>query len=127
MVTLVAVDKVYADFIVHSFITTELCFCQHYLFVPHLEKCFVVFLFDLPCKIYYSSLWNSRQNEIFNHIAFLQKPFIVKAYQKLWFISIFDINAFAENTFKATNVKNYWTWTFCLCILILKRCPNYRF
>lgn len=58
MVTLVAVDKVYADFIVHSFITTELCFYEHYLYVPHLAKCFVVFLFDLPSKIYYSSLWN---------------------------------------------------------------------
>lgn len=29
-----AADKVYVDFIVHSFITTELCFYEHYLCAP---------------------------------------------------------------------------------------------
>ena len=32
MTLLVALDKVYVDFIVHSFITTELCFYEHYLY-----------------------------------------------------------------------------------------------
>lgn len=71
MVTLVAVDKVYADFIVHSFITTELCFYEHYLYVPHLEKCFVVFLFSTCQARFITVLY-----EIVS--AFSQKPSLPK-------------------------------------------------
>lgn len=82
-VTLVAVDKVDVDFIVHSFITTELCFYEHYLYAPASRSVSRSALGSW-LEIYCSSLWNClcAKPEIVR-----EKLFFVEDYQKLMIYS----------------------------------------
>lgn len=95
-VTSLAVDKVYVDFIVHSFITTELCFWKHYLYICAPTWLFVKCFFSLPFSepvIYCTSLLNCLcETRFFSAEWHSQKSFsLSEPIRSSWFISMFDL------------------------------------